>query len=106
MNLYDTIEVGLVMDKVKVEWGAPLPPVTRRKKRSKYTPIVEEFLTRPETTARVTIDDLKAQAIAAGLKTAINGLGVAEKVHVSNRSVEGVWLVKADAVVENRTAQG
>lgn len=91
------------MDKVKVEWGAPLPPVTRRKKRSKYTPIVEEFLTRPEDTARISIEGLKSQAIAAGLKTAINGLGVAEKVHVSNRSEEGVWLVKADADVPNRT---
>ena len=91
-------------DDIKVEWGVPLPPLTRRKKRSKYTPFIEEFLRREETTARISVMDIKAQAVAAGLKTAINGLGVSEKVHVSNRSVEGVWLVKADAEVENRTA--
>ena len=91
-------------DDIKVEWGVPLPPLTRRKKRSKYTPFIEEFLRREETTARISVKGVKPQAVSAGLKTAINGLGVGEKVHVSNRTDEGVWLVKVDAEVENRTA--
>jgi len=98
-------------DNIKVEWGVPLPPLTRKKKPSKYTPHIEEFLRRMDSkdpaerieTARITVEGVQTQAVAAGLKTAINNLGVGDKIHVSNRSEEGVWVVKADADIENRT---
>jgi hypothetical protein len=88
-------------EEIKVEWGKPLPELTRKKKDSKYTPIVREFLNRPETTAHIAVADIKPQAIAAGLKWAINALQVGGDVHVSNRGEQGVWLTKTHPRNEN-----
>jgi|BarGraIncu00421A_1022006.scaffolds.fasta_scaffold75503_2 hypothetical protein len=88
---------------IKVEWGKPLPELKRKKKDSKYTPIIEEFLRRSDTTACIGVEGISPQAIAAGLKWAINALQVGGKVHVSNRAEQGVWLSKYEPKNENMT---
>jgi hypothetical protein len=89
-------------DNIKVEWGVPLPPLTRKKKGSKYTPYIEKFLEKNDVlTARISVRGAQSQAVASGLKTAVNALNVGDQVHVSNRGEAGVWLVKRTADNEN-----
>ena len=94
------------MAKPTLNFDKPLPARTRRRTGSKYAPLVEEFLKANAPSAAVeATGKAKPTAVAAGLKNAINQLAVGDQVHVSTRGGEGVWLVRMDMDVENRSVQ-
>jgi hypothetical protein len=83
-------------DDIKVVWGAPLPKQTRKKKGSKYDPIIEEFMSREDKTACISIDGVQPTAIASGLKHTIKVSHLDARIQVSNRADAGVWLIKVE----------
>jgi hypothetical protein len=81
---------------IKVVWGAPLPKRTRKRKGSKYDPIIAEFMAREDKTACITIEGVAPSAIASGLKHAIKIAKKDDNIQVSNRGAAGVWLIKVE----------
>ena len=74
-----------------------LPQRTRRGGQSKYVPKVEEFNESGAPSARVHVEGVAFQAIAAGLKTALGQLGLEDVIGVTTRTNVGVYLVRKEA---------
>lgn len=74
-----------------------LPARTRKGGESKYAPYVREFNETGAPSARVAVEGVAFQAIASGLKTAINALGMGDFLGVQTRANVGVYLVRKEA---------